>query len=223
MPCNCDTCKKRPVPHYYDHKNLLDRLERKKDTVECANSFEDVPVQVLLDTLFTSANERHLDAFEQRLGAVETLNPEIKIFISYSKSDKDSLDVLRKHLTPMIDSGKATVWYDGDLAPGSQWDTELKRNLSASDIVLFLVSKDFLATKYIWTEEVTPTIERSKQGLVTAIPVILGPCDWASTILKDLNALPAKGKEISKFSDADEAYLEVINKLRSLIESMNQY
>lgn len=87
--------------------------------------------------------------------------------------------------------------------------------------MLFLVSADFLATDYIWEEEMLTTIERSRQGFTTAIPVILRPCQWEVTPLKDLSALPAKGKPVSTFSDSDSAYLEIAQKILKLIDSRN--
>ncbi len=52
IPCNCDICKVSPTPHFYDKKDLDNRLAKGKTTVECRVSFDYVNVQGLLDGVF---------------------------------------------------------------------------------------------------------------------------------------------------------------------------
>jgi hypothetical protein len=143
----------------------------------------------------------------------------MKIFISYSKSDIDYLNALKAHLSPLLRSKKASIWYDERLEPGSFWDDEIKEQLQEADIVLFLVSPQFLGTDYIWDQELTPIIEKSRQKLTTAIPVILRPCDWQNTELRHLGALPYKAKPVSEYPNQDAAYLEIVQGVRAVIES----
>ncbi len=53
IPCNCQECKTSQTPHFYDKKDLDNRLMKGKLTVECRVSFDDVHVQGLLDGVFT--------------------------------------------------------------------------------------------------------------------------------------------------------------------------
>lgn len=52
IPCNCKECKKRDKPHFFDYNNLMNRKERRKKTIECDISFEDVKVEEILDGAF---------------------------------------------------------------------------------------------------------------------------------------------------------------------------
>jgi Leucine-rich repeat (LRR) protein len=52
IPCNCGTCKQGKQPHFYNYKNLLKRYEKGKKTVECAESYEDVIVQEILNGIY---------------------------------------------------------------------------------------------------------------------------------------------------------------------------
>jgi hypothetical protein len=59
----------------------------------------------------------------------------------------------------------------------------------------------------------------SNVGLVTAIPIILRPCDWANTALAGLSALPNKARPVTHFENSDEAYLEIVKGIRAAIEA----
>lgn len=222
VPCNCDTCKALPVPHYYEYKNLVDRLARQKATVECANSYEDVPVKDLLEKLFAPEQKAERMYDVRSYAEPEDDNGKIKVFVSYSESDKAYLQALKKHLAPLERNNTIEIWYDELLLPGSVWDYEIKKQLNRADIILFLASPDFLATDYIWEEEIPVALERSQHGSAVAIPVILRPCDWVHTSLKDLSALPLKGTPVSSFENADMGYVEVVNGLHKLIKSKFQ-
>lgn len=52
IPCNCRICHKSQKPHFYDKTDLEKRLERGKNTIECSESYDDVPVRGLLDGVF---------------------------------------------------------------------------------------------------------------------------------------------------------------------------
>jgi hypothetical protein len=225
VPCNCSACQKGPKRNYYSHESLMDRLKRKKVakgekiTIECSISFDNVPVSALLATLF-SPEENRGGFFSKNRESTSSQEAPLRIFISYSKDDKEHLTRLNKHLTPLLRANKIEPWYDEKLVAGSLWDEEIKQQLHEADIVLFLVSANFLATDYIWDEEMLPTLKNRENGLVTAIPVILSPCDWLSTALKDLSALPTKGKPVSEFSNPDVAYLEITQGIKTIIESL---
>jgi len=219
VPCNCVVCQGNKEPNYYDFKNLQDRLEHKppKETVECAKSFEDVPVKRLLDSIFQ--RDEQPVAIEKRLLDAAS-NGGVRMFVSYSKHDKKWLDELNKHLFPLLRQQKVEVWYDEKLPAGSDWDREIKNRLAEADIILFLVSPDFLATNYIWDVEIKAAIERDKRGEVTAIPIILRPSDWSDTPLGKLSAVPEKGEPISMAEDRDDAFLRVVLALNKVIKEI---
>jgi internalin A len=215
IPCICNTCKNEQVPHYYDFNNLQDRLERRKETAECAKSFEDVSVRALLNAVF---QKEAAPALEEKL--VSDTDATIRLFISYSKQDKDWLEQLKMHLVPLQRREKIEVWFDEKLSPGSVWDQEIKYRLATADIILLLVSPDFLATEYIWDVEIKEAIRRHEEKEATVIPVILRPSDWLNTPLKDLSALPLKGMSIAEATSRDAALTGVVRELSKVITNI---
>lgn len=140
-----------------------------------------------------------------------------KIFFSYSQHDKTYLDQLLRHLSSLRRSGKVAPWNDADILPGEEWDDAIKTQLAQADIILLLISPDFLATDYIWNVEITTAMKRHEQGEARVIPVFIRPCDWSDMPFGKLNGLPSKAKPISTFDDKDQAWLDVVNGIKRVV------
>jgi flagellar biosynthesis GTPase FlhF len=134
----------------------------------------------------------------------------IEVFISYSKQDKALRDGLLSHLRPLEGAGIIT-WHDRQILPGTQWDAEIKARLNAADIILLLISADFLATDYCTQVEIPAALQRHKAGEATVMPVILRSCAWKFTPLRDIQAYPEKAKPIVSWEHIDEAYTDVVD------------
>ncbi len=140
-----------------------------------------------------------------------------KIFFSYSKHDREYLDQLLRHLSGLKREGRIKPWDDSHILPGEEWDDKVKQELAAADIILLLVSADFLATDYIWEVEIKEAMERHEQGTATVIPVIIRSCSWNKLVFGKLNGLPAKGVPVSTLKDRDEAWLEVVKGIERVL------
>ena len=142
----------------------------------------------------------------------------LKVFISYSKRDKELRDELDIHLSTLKRQQYIDTWHDQDILPGDAWDAEIRQELHQADIVLFLISANFLATDYIMDIELPQALGRRAEGETTIIPIILRPCDWEGTRLGQLMALPQKGKPITSWSSRDEAWTEVVRGIKRVID-----
>jgi hypothetical protein len=111
------------------------------------------------------------------------------------------------------------IWHDRRLIPGTSIDDEIERYLSDADIVLILVSPDFIASEYCYSKEMLQAMESYAHGHCLVVPVIARPVDWQRTPFGKLLALPKDGKPITTWKHRDEAYVDVIAGIRRLIES----
>jgi hypothetical protein len=139
-----------------------------------------------------------------------------KAFISYSPRDEKALERLHTHLATLRREGKITAWYDREILAGEDIDSAIGSNLTGSAIFLALVSPDFLNSNYCYEQEMAKALERHAKGTIRVIPVILEPCDWKSTPLGKLKALPKDGKPISTWINENIAYLDVVIELRRI-------
>lgn len=144
----------------------------------------------------------------------------IKIFFSYSHKDENLRNEFDKHLSILKRAGDISVWHDRCIQPGSNIDQEITRSLQEADIILLLISSDFLDSDYCYDKEMKYALEKHAKGEVIVIPVILRPCDWHSSPFGKLLAIPTDGKPVTKFLTLDDAFLDVTTSIKQTISRL---
>jgi hypothetical protein len=147
-------------------------------------------------------------------------NPPLSVFVSYAHADETLKDELVIHLATLKRQGKIQAWQDRDIEAGAEWDAGIKAQLEMAEIVLLLISPRFLASDYCYDLEMQRAIERHDAGTARVIPIILKSCDWQGTPFSKLQVLPKDGKPIVKWDDRDEAFLNVVQGIRRVVESL---
>jgi hypothetical protein len=94
--------------------------------------------------------------------------------------------------------------------------------LAEADIILLLVSADFIASDYCWGEEMTKALVRHQLGEARVIPVILRPCRWQKTPLGTLQAVPTDGKPVSEWPNHDVAFDQIAAAVERAIADLQQ-
>ncbi|HMM87715.1 TIR domain-containing protein [Bradyrhizobium sp.] len=141
----------------------------------------------------------------------------MKVFISYCHADESLREVLEKHLSLLKNQGVIDVWHDRKIVAGNEFATAIDANLSDAQIVLLLVSADFLASQYCWGVEMKLAMERHESGEAHVVPVILRACDWHTAPFGKLSAVPKDGRPIKSWLDIDEALYDVARQIRSTV------
>lgn len=141
----------------------------------------------------------------------------MKVFYSYCHADEEHRKKLEQFLVPLRDAQKITEWYDGKILAGEKWEEKIKQNLEDSDIVLLLISQDFLNSTAC-KEELAFALDSNNKK--TVIPVILKPCTWQETDLKNIQAVPKDAKPIVEWDVEEKAWLDVVEKIKSTIDSL---
>lgn len=144
----------------------------------------------------------------------------LSVFISYSRSDDELKSELLKHLDPLYRMGWVEVWHDREIDPGTEWDREISEHLEAADLILLLVSVDFINSTYCYDIEMETAMERHDNEDARVIPVILRSCLWEHTPFAKLQALPQDAKAVAAWSDRDEALANVAAGIRRVVESI---
>ncbi|EIJ36460.1 toll/interleukin-1 receptor domain-containing protein [Thiothrix nivea] len=139
-----------------------------------------------------------------------------KVFFSYSHKDIDIRDEIDRHFSVMKRSGLIQTWYDREIEAGNEFDLEIKAKLENSDIILLLVSSDFLDSSYCQDVEMKRALEKHRAREARVVPIIVDVCDWKHTNLKKLKSLPNDGKPIKKYKNRREAYQDITNEIRRI-------
>ncbi|MCG5260484.1 toll/interleukin-1 receptor domain-containing protein [Cupriavidus gilardii] len=140
-----------------------------------------------------------------------------RVFVSYSHADESYRAELDKHLSLLQKQGLVELWHDHRIPPGGELESHISAELEAADLILLLVSADFMASDYCYGIEMTRAMERHATGTAVVVPLIIRPCDWHSAPFGRLKALPRDAKAVSKWPSLDDAFLDVVQALRSLV------
>jgi TIR domain-containing protein len=146
----------------------------------------------------------------------------VKIFFCYAHEDESLLKKLKVHLMPLQRQGLIAPWYDRDISAGTEWEQEIKEQLNSAQIILLLVSPDFIASDYVNNVELKRAIERHNSGEACVIPVILYHIHWQGEPLGKLQALPTDANPVTSASwhSLNEALFDVAEGVRKIIEEL---
>lgn len=148
------------------------------------------------------------------------MNAMASVFFSYSHKDEQLRNELETHLALLKRQEKITTWYDRRISAGSEIDLSISEELESAQIILLLVSANFLASNYCYEKEMERALERHKAHSAVVIPVILHPCDWHSAPFGSLRASPTDGKPISMYANMHEAFSIVTKDIRAALEKI---
>ncbi len=180
------------------------------------DNYEDLPP--FLERLVARSTE---SSTSNRAKALPIGRHGVKIFISYSHQDKRYLELLDRHLAGLRRRGILEFWTDRQIRPGDDWSSEISSNIDDAEVILLLVSADFLASDYCYSAEMTRALERHRAGSARVIPIILRPVDWAASPLGNLQALPRGAKPITRWSNRDEAYVDIVNGIERVVAELH--
>ncbi|MEM9093065.1 MAG: toll/interleukin-1 receptor domain-containing protein, partial [Cyanobacteria bacterium P01_F01_bin.53] len=149
------------------------------------------------------------------------MNQPLNVFISYSHHDEAIKNALVTHLASLKREKKISPWQDQMIEAGDNWDDAIRQALKIADIVLLLVTPDFINSDYCFNKEMKEALKRHKRGDTRVIPIIARPSDWKSTPLGKLQALPKELRAIKIWDNEDEAFLSIVQDLRCIVESLS--
>ena len=142
------------------------------------------------------------------------------VFFSYSHVDEALRDQLEKQLAMLRRQGVIETWHDRRIGAGNEIDAAINEHIDSDEVILLLVSPDFLASDYCYDIEMTKALARHEAGTAKVIPVILRACDWHHAPFGKLLAVPRDGKPVTQWPDRDQGFLEVAQAVRAAAEQL---
>jgi len=144
----------------------------------------------------------------------------VRIFYSYSHCDEKRRARLSKHLALLRREGLIEEWSDRAIDAGAEWERAIYDELDAADIILLLISADFMDSDFCWSKELGRALARHDKGKALVIPVIMRPVDWRGAPFGRLQALPRDAKPIEKWSPREDAWRDVAEGIRKRVEAI---
>ncbi len=147
---------------------------------------------------------------------------EVLYCCSDSQRDEQMRQDLENHLKILQRQGIITTWHKGMISAGREWENETYNQLMTADIILPLISADFIASDYNWDVVLTKAIERHKDKTARVIPILLRRVDnWKGAFgnLK-LKALPEGERPVTDWRPYDNAFESIARGIRGLVEEL---
>lgn len=151
---------------------------------------------------------------------LESINPQCssprRLFFSYADQDQASVTTLETSLALLKRQGIIVNWHKDRLDAGSVIATEVDRQLQDADIILLLISPDFIEQCFDFIER---AMQRHRAGSAIVIPIFLRPTFVAGTSFDELASLPKNRKPITTWARPDEAWLDVVQGIQQAVVS----
>lgn len=143
----------------------------------------------------------------------------LKVFVSYSHNDESHVNEFKKHISPLVTKNIISVWYDREIIPGKKLLGTIDSNLENSDVILLFISASFLSSPACLIEQ-KRAFQLMKERGISVVPIILSKCSWLDDDqISSLLVLPTDGKAIKDFDGADDAWFNVYNGLKAIINA----
>jgi internalin A len=205
-----------PVPDYpdvvvpYDELLVMERSGMRKFPKVADGKVIELDVQELLNGVDLEGTRRSERTMEARSVAV-------RLFYSYSHRDETLRNELETHLKLLQRQRLIKPWHDRKIEAGDEWKRKIDDNLERADIILLLVSADFIASDYCYENEMTRALERHDKGEARVIPVVVRDVDWADAPFGELQALPKDSKAVMLWTDKDSAWRSVAEGIKKVV------
>ena len=145
-----------------------------------------------------------------------------RVFISYAHEDREWCELLVKHLGGLVHAERAELWADDKIIVGDEWDPTIKAELDAADIIVLIITHEFLGSKYCQTVELKSAMERHGRGSARIVPIIADHCDWQSLPIVALQCRPTDKKSralkpLKDWRNKNKPMADIAREIRALV------
>lgn len=150
------------------------------------------------------------------------MTEQVKIFISYSHLDSDPKDRLIGHLKTRQRLANFSFWSDEQIEGGDEWYTKIFRELSSSNIIILLISTNFINSKFCYEKEMNMAMSLHDSGRAIVIPVMVCPCNCKGHPFYKLQTIPDNPKTIDEWDNKDRACMNVVDSVEAKVDQLQK-
>ena len=140
-----------------------------------------------------------------------------QVFISYAREDDAQVKKLKAHLRSMELDGLIKIWTDEEILTGDAWRDDIQQQIDKTDIMLLIMSPDFINSDFIQRVELKQALQRKVDGKSLVVPVYLRRVDLPE-FLSRLQRTPRQ-TAVASAPDVDEAWYQVAQDIKKLIKA----
>ncbi len=162
-----------------------------------------------------TVSDLHVEFLSTKATAVK-----LRLYYLFHEESAEDARLVRELETSMYalyrDEHHTTRWHR--IPPGADVDDEDQRAAAEADIILVMLSPDFLGCDRCFRRSVAAHMERRRGA--TVVPILLRPVAPVESFpLAGLQILPRNGVPVSRSSSIDEAWQHLTDELKQVIRS----
>jgi replicative DNA helicase len=142
----------------------------------------------------------------------------VSVFFTYSHKDEEHKEALQAHLSGLQRSGKIKTWNDRKINPGDSWENEIDQNLNEAEIIIALISSDFINSNYCYGIELKRALEKNHDKSAILLPIFVRPCVWKDAPFAKIQGLPKDANPVTSWRNIDEAWMDVAEGIKGAVE-----
>src|SRR6516225_2649274 len=141
------------------------------------------------------------------------------IFISYSHRDRDWLGHLSIFLKPFTRQN-LQIWADPYIEVGGQWRRDISAALLRSCVGVLLLSPDFLASDFIYSEELPPLLKGADAGSIILVLIPVRASGYEATPLAKYQFAHPPDRPLDKLRKPERsaAFVEIVKKIAAAVQ-----
>jgi hypothetical protein len=145
-----------------------------------------------------------------------------KLFISYAHEDETYRNELVKHLRLLERGRMVELWHDRKIGPGGDWASAIQQQLTSANIVLLLISSDFINSDYCYGVEMPAALKAAENGTATVVPVLIRNTAFAGAPFAKFQMLPRECRPVEEFDHRDKAWSEIATAIGELAGDLSR-
>jgi hypothetical protein len=146
-----------------------------------------------------------------------TSSSPIEIFLSYAHEDEDLKNKLETHLSILRKNNFINTWSEREILAGTEWEKEIKKHLESANIILLLISADYLNSDRLYEVEMKSALKRHNAGEARAICILLRPVDISNAPFNQIPMLPTNGQPVTTWPNLDNAFLDITERIQAAV------
>jgi len=144
----------------------------------------------------------------------------LKVFYCYARRDQELREALECHLSHLKRLYHLETWFDREIRPGQIWKKAIDEQLKRADLILLLISPDFLASDYCYRKEMLYALTRHASGEAKVLPILLRPVHWKDAPFSHIQALPKDALPVTRWPDRDEAFSDIARGIDLVLQEL---
>lgn len=127
------------------------------------------------------------------------------IFISYSHRDKIYKENIVQYLSALSFTGVTfSFWVDDQIESGDKFESEINKAMAKADIVIFIISINFMSSKFIQEKELPTFLEKAEQEGTRFLIIIARECPYENSVLGKYQAVNTPKTPLNSLSEAEQ-------------------